>query len=297
LLVAGGSDARTLAALGELGAHLLPPVAWRKGWATLHLLVEDGTDIAELIALFPEAELLAKARASGSAWLLGDVTPKQAQAVLAAHAAGYYAHPRRADARDVGRRLGLGRSALGERLARAEGAMVSALLPVLRMRADSTAPPSAEVLALHSAFSRELGLYVNLHLRRDAVARVTLSRSRPAGADGKHPFLADVLRNLRAGAPLDHIPVELGGSDFERAVWGVLRAIPRGSTMTYAEVATRVRRPGGAQAVGQACGRNPVPLIIPCHRVVRADGASGGYAAFGGARTKEKLLALERKLR
>lgn len=92
-------------------------------------------------------------------------------------------------------------------------------------------------------------------------------------------------------ADLAAVPLDPGGTPFQRAVWAAARAIPPGATRTYAEVAAAVGRPGAARAVGQALGANPVPLLVPCHRVVAADGGLGGFT--GGALLKARLLALE----
>lgn len=82
--------------------------------------------------------------------------------------------------------------------------------------------------------------------------------------------------------------------EFDAAVYAVTRTIVPGATLRYGEVATRIAAPGAAQAVGQALGRNPIPLIIPCHRVLAADGTLHGFSAYGGTVTKRTLLALER---
>jgi len=82
------------------------------------------------------------------------------------------------------------------------------------------------------------------------------------------------------------------GSEFDRSVWSELRRIPRGTTRTYGAIASLLgMSPGAARAVGQACGRNPLPLVIPCHRVIASDGSLGGYA--GGPDLKARLLKLE----
>ena len=86
---------------------------------------------------------------------------------------------------------------------------------------------------------------------------------------------------------LDHLP------DFDRRVLDVTRAIPPGSTLTYGQVAARVGEPGAAQAVGKALGRNPIPVIVPCHRVLAAGGKLNGFSAPGGVRTKRRLLEIE----
>lgn len=88
------------------------------------------------------------------------------------------------------------------------------------------------------------------------------------------------------------LPVDLGGvSDFDRSVLQETRRISYGQVVPYAELARRIGRPGAARAVGGALGRNPVAIVIPCHRVVRTDGGLGGYG--GGVECKERLLAIE----
>ncbi|MFC9790413.1 methylated-DNA--[protein]-cysteine S-methyltransferase [Rhodococcus sp. NPDC127528] len=94
--------------------------------------------------------------------------------------------------------------------------------------------------------------------------------------------------------PLADVELDLAAvPDFDRRVYAVTRAITPGSTLTYGEVAARIGSPDAAQAVGQALGRNPVPLLVPCHRVLAADGGVGGFSAHGGTVTKRALLALE----
>lgn len=94
------------------------------------------------------------------------------------------------------------------------------------------------------------------------------------------------------------LPLRPAGSRFERRVWEALRAIPYGETRTYGEIAATVGASGpfAARAVGRAVGRNPIPIIIPCHRVLAAGGI-GGFSAPGGVRTKRALLALEADVR
>src|SRR4051794_15419864 len=90
------------------------------------------------------------------------------------------------------------------------------------------------------------------------------------------------------------LDVELHGTDFQRAVWAQLRAIPHGSTVSYSELARRLGRPDRVRAVGGAVGRTPVPIIVPCHRVVGADGSLTGYG--GGLHRKAALLELEARV-
>lgn len=90
---------------------------------------------------------------------------------------------------------------------------------------------------------------------------------------------------------LDRIPVETAGTAFQEAVWRRLRAIPAGTTITYAELARRVGRPKGFRAVGRANGTNPVWIAVPCHRVIASDGSLQGYG--GGLDAKAWLLRHE----
>jgi methylated-DNA-[protein]-cysteine S-methyltransferase len=97
---------------------------------------------------------------------------------------------------------------------------------------------------------------------------------------------------ILAGRPRSDVPVAFrGGTAFQRAVWEGLRTIPRGTTTTYAALAERIGKPGAARAVGSAVARNPISIVVPCHRVVGADGSLTGYA--GGIDRKRALLAVE----
>jgi methylated-DNA-[protein]-cysteine S-methyltransferase len=86
------------------------------------------------------------------------------------------------------------------------------------------------------------------------------------------------------------VPMELDGTEFQKEVWAELTRIPYGTTISYGELARRVGRPKGPRAVGQANGRNPIPIIVPCHRVLASNGI-GGYG--GGLPMKRTLLATE----
>lgn len=98
---------------------------------------------------------------------------------------------------------------------------------------------------------------------------------------------------ITAGKPPGKLPpLDLSrGSDFQRAVWQLLLAIPLGHTRTYGELAQDLNKTAGARAVGAACGANPIPVIIPCHRVVAAKGRFGGFS--GGLEWKRRLLQIE----
>jgi methylated-DNA-[protein]-cysteine S-methyltransferase len=113
------------------------------------------------------------------------------------------------------------------------------------------------------------------------------------------PWVADSIRRVQlhlGGDPQDFtcVPLDLNAApNFHQRVYEAARTIPSGVTKTYGEIAREVGVPNGARAVGQALGRNPIALIVPCHRVVAANGKPGGFSAFGGLSTKEKMLLAE----
>ena len=90
---------------------------------------------------------------------------------------------------------------------------------------------------------------------------------------------------------LDDVPVEAAGTSFQRVVWSAMRKIPPGATVTYGQLAGRIGKPQSSRAVGAASGSNPVPVVVPCHRVVGANGGLTGYG--GGLDRKRWLLAHE----
>jgi len=96
---------------------------------------------------------------------------------------------------------------------------------------------------------------------------------------------------LSAGTRFD-VPLSLSGTPFQQQVWNALRQIPYGHTVSYGELAAKIGRPGAAQAVGQAVGRNPCLIVVPCHRVLGKDGALTGFSA--GLELKRNLLRMER---
>ena len=112
-----------------------------------------------------------------------------------------------------------------------------------------------------------------------------------------HPVLVRTARALAAywrgpgKRPLPTVPMDPAGTEFQQAVWRALREIPSGETRSYGDIARRVGRPAAARAVGAACGRNPIGILVPCHRVVGTNGSLTGYA--GGLQRKRALLAHE----
>ncbi len=118
-----------------------------------------------------------------------------------------------------------------------------------------------------------------------------------ASADSE-PVLAATASQLRDYFAGDlttfDLPLSLAGTEFQRAVWAALRAIPYGVTISYGELARRIGLPSASRAVGLANGKNPVSIVVPCHRVVGADGSLTGYG--GGIERKRFLLALEQRV-
>ena len=84
------------------------------------------------------------------------------------------------------------------------------------------------------------------------------------------------------------------GTKFQLKVWKYLQTIPKGTIKTYKQVAIAIKKPKSARAVANACGKNPYAPKIPCHRVIRSDGALGGYSGRGGIKTKLRLLRSEK---
>jgi len=101
-----------------------------------------------------------------------------------------------------------------------------------------------------------------------------------------------ILRYLDESVPFPPIPLDMGsGTEFQQAVWRALCHIPFGHTRTYSDIAAAIGKPKASRAVGKACGRNPIAIIVPCHRVVGSGGSFGGYS--GGLHIKRQLLEIE----
>ena len=118
------------------------------------------------------------------------------------------------------------------------------------------------------------------------------------GADASSPVLEQAARELEeyfAGERrVFTVPLAPEGTAFQKQVWDELRKIPYGETVSYKDIAVRLGKPGAAVAVGQANSKNPIPIIIPCHRVIGTNGKMVGYA--GGMHIKKALLAVEGRL-
>ena len=128
--------------------------------------------------------------------------------------------------------------------------------------------------------------------------RITLRRrdAREAPPPDDVRRVIDAIVALLSGASSDFSAARLdmdGLPDFHRRVYETARAIPPGQTLTYGEIARRLGDPSQARAVGQALGANPFPILVPCHRVLAANGKTGGFSAPGGVSTKLRLLEIE----
>lgn len=140
----------------------------------------------------------------------------------------------------------------------------------------------------------------------NAIVAVHLSEDRYFSAVPSHwvrgndsPLLAQLQTELSeffAGKRTTFtVPVSFSGTDFQRRVWNSLQAIPSGGTTTYGALAEKIGKPKAVRAVGTAVGKNPLCIVVPCHRVLASDGSLGGYVA--GLERKRHLLALEGALR
>lgn len=126
--------------------------------------------------------------------------------------------------------------------------------------------------------------------------RQRIGPCRPAEPEAPVQAAIALLQRYFAGEPveLDTLAVDLAGVSEQRLrIYAATRAIGWGRTTTYGELARTIGEPGAAQAVGQAMAQNPVPVIIPCHRVLASGARLGGFSAPGGTVTKERLLVLE----
>lgn len=141
--------------------------------------------------------------------------------------------------------------------------------------------------------SSSVGLrWVDLH--RTSLARLEQQlKARLVSDDSPNQAaLEQIHAYLRGTLQAFSIPLDLRGTAFQRAVWESIATIPYGQTAAYGEIAAQLGQPRATRAVGQATGANPVPIVIPCHRVVGASGALIGYG--GGLALKERLLGLEK---
>ncbi len=137
-------------------------------------------------------------------------------------------------------------------------------------------------------FGNDRGRMESLLAKRFGGLRLVTDKPGSAAASAVRRYFDGDLRALES------VTVDLAGTEFQMRVWRALRAIPLGETRSYGEIAASIDAPKAFRAVGMANNRNPVAVIVPCHRVIGADGSLTGYA--GGLQLKEWLLAHERAL-
>jgi AraC family transcriptional regulator of adaptative response/methylated-DNA-[protein]-cysteine methyltransferase len=128
-------------------------------------------------------------------------------------------------------------------------------------------------------------------LEADLQAEFPKAKSIVRDDTGLGRYLSEILRRIAGQGPRRDLPLDIRMTAFQRRVWSALTQIPTGETASYGAIARAIGQPGAAQAVGQACGSNPVAIAIPCHRALRNDGAIGGYA--WGSQRKQALIAAE----
>jgi len=134
----------------------------------------------------------------------------------------------------------------------------------------------------------------------DHLTRARVVRRFPQSLESTPPpFVQHAIEGIIAllegeARDLSDVPLDLDDvPEFHRKVYDAARTIKPGTTLSYGEIAARLGEPDSARAVGQALGRNPIPIIVPCHRVLAADGGTGGFSAPGGTSTKLRLLVIE----
>ncbi|WP_095090940.1 methylated-DNA--[protein]-cysteine S-methyltransferase [Mesorhizobium sophorae] len=134
---------------------------------------------------------------------------------------------------------------------------------------------------------------------REAVERRLMRHAGVSASTAQPPWAVDLIASIKAyaaGEDVDFtgVPVDLDGvDDFRLAIYDAARKLGYGETTTYGELAKRAGHGGLPRETGAALGANPVPLVIPCHRILAAGGKIGGFSAPGGSNTKEKMLAME----
>ncbi|TPN77468.1 methylated-DNA--[protein]-cysteine S-methyltransferase [Mesorhizobium sp. CU2] len=171
--------------------------------------------------------------------------------------------------------------------------------------------PASEITAGHAVLETVIGFMgiawserglIRLCLperSREAIERRLLRHPGVSTSTDQPQWVVELIASIKAyaaGEDVDFsdVPVDLDGiDDFRLAIYGAARKLGFGETTTYGELAKRAGHSGLARETGAALGANPVPLVIPCHRILAAGGKIGGFSAPGGSNTKEKMLAME----
>jgi len=155
---------------------------------------------------------------------------------------------------------------------------------------------------LYFASSKILGIQLKIFASRKGIVKIFLNNksdilesSNQTNLQPDDPFLFNVFQQLdeyfHCKRKTFKVPLDIHGTEFQKKVWNELSKVPYGKTVSYKTIAEKVGDVKSIRAVGRANGANPVPIIIPCHRIINSDGSIGGYS--GGIKIKEKLLELE----
>lgn len=292
-----------LLCLDRADVLLLPPLMYEDGRVRLSVIGLQGS--VDLTRIIPCARLISKRslrpeelrdRLSMSG-LVPRLTRQQGRSVLAALDAGYYEAPRRVTTGEVAEIMGISRSTFEEHLKGAESRIISSAESLVRSQLEEMDgnAAGAKELELYARFSSDLGLFVNMALRGGRLVSVDLAEEPPEGPhEQNHPYLSRIMSHIaNGGDDLHDIPLDLQLTPFEMQVLEKLRSIPPGEMRTYGDVARSLGRPNSSRAIGNACAKNPVLVVVPCHRVIPSSGGLGNYAGAGGAETKRKLLEKE----
>lgn len=170
-----------------------------------------------------------------------------------------------------------------------------------KIRREAVAPEAVSLLDFRTGPAARLGLYAVCHVAQGCVRIETVTDESALEAIAERlairvcplPHPLALLARFAAGEPVDlaQVPAVLAGPPFFVKIWDALRGVARGEVCTYAHLARAARSPRAMRAVGQAMAKNPLPLVVPCHRVIADHARLGGYT--GGTDRKRALLALE----
>lgn len=140
----------------------------------------------------------------------------------------------------------------------------------------------------------EIGI---LEISADGNALTSIKGTEECGEDDSSPILIQAENEIKeyfSGERTSFsVAAKAAGTAFQKSVWEALRKIPYGETRSYSDIAILSGHPNAVRAVANAVGANPIPIIIPCHRVIHRDGSLGGFSMYGGIETKIKLLRIE----
>lgn len=148
-------------------------------------------------------------------------------------------------------------------------------------------------------FNSPIGACVITYGENEKIVGVRLCSRKKVNIENSHPrSIKKIAQRLKAHLSGKHdsfkdLEISIKGTEFQLSVYEEARKIPVGEYISYKELAIRVGKPKGARAVGNALGKNPIPLIVPCHRILTSSNCIGGFSADGGIKIKEQILKIE----